>query len=59
MHMGPDFVLVNISLKFSPSTDADTIEKTIDFMEDQIKQSYPNVKRVFTEVEAGYSLKRH
>ena len=59
MHMGPDFILVNISLKFSSGTDADTIEKTIDYMEDRIKQSYPNVRRVFTEVESGYSVKRH
>jgi len=59
MHMGPDFILVNISLKFSSGTDADTIEKTIDYMEGRIKQSYPNVQRVFTEVESGYSLKRN
>jgi cation diffusion facilitator family transporter len=52
MHMGPDFILVNISLKFSPGTDAATIETTIDYMEDRIRQSYPTVKRIFTEVES-------
>jgi cation diffusion facilitator family transporter len=55
MHMGPDFILVNISLKFAQGTDADTIEKTIDYMEDRIKQSFPDIKRVFTEVESSYS----
>jgi len=58
MHMGPDFILVNISLKFSPGTGADTIESTIDYMEDRIRQSYPGVKRIFTEVESRYSARR-
>jgi cation diffusion facilitator family transporter len=58
MHMGPDFILVNISLKFSPGTNADTIESTIDYMEDRIRQSYPGVKRIFTEVESRYSTRR-
>jgi hypothetical protein len=34
------------------------IEKTIDYLEDRIKQSYPNVQRVFTEVESGHSVRR-
>jgi divalent metal cation (Fe/Co/Zn/Cd) transporter len=58
MHMGPDFILVNISLKFSPGTDASAIESTIDYMEDRIRQSYPSVKRIFTEVESSYSVRR-
>jgi cation diffusion facilitator family transporter len=59
MHMGPDFILVNISLKFAPGTDATTIESTIDYMEDRIRQSYPGVKRIFTEVESRYSTRRN
>jgi len=59
MHMGPDFILVNISLKFTPGTDATTIESTIDYMEDRIRQSYPGVKRIFTEIESRYSSRRN
>jgi len=44
MHMGPDFILVNISLKFTPGTDATTIESTIDYMEDRIQAELPRGK---------------
>jgi cation diffusion facilitator family transporter len=58
MHMGPDFILVNISLKFTPGTDATTTESTIDYMEERIRKSYPSVKRIFIEVESRYSTRR-
>ena len=51
MHMGPDFILVNISVDFADDTVADDIEKTIDKMDREIKQEFPSVKRVFIEAE--------
>jgi len=52
MHMGPDFILVNISVKFVPTIPANEVEVTVARLDKEIKQSYPNVKRVFVEAEA-------
>ena len=51
MHMGPDYILVNISVDFADSTVAEEIEKAIDKLDLEIKQQFPNVKRVFIEAE--------
>ena len=53
MHMGPDFILVNISVKFVPTIPANEVEVTVARLDKAIKQSYPNVKRVFIEAEAN------
>ena len=53
MHMGPDFILVNISVKFVPTISAGEIEATVARLDKEIKQSYPNVKRIFIEAEAN------
>lgn len=47
MHMGPEFILVNISAKFSDTATALEIESAIEEMDRAIKASYPRVKRVF------------
>jgi cation diffusion facilitator family transporter len=51
MHMGPDYILVNISVDFADGTVAEEIEKAIDKLDSEIKQQFPNVKRVFIEAE--------
>ena len=57
MHMGPDFILVNLSVEFADSASADDIEVIIGRMDRRIKQDYPKVKRVFVEAEAWRSHK--
>ncbi len=52
MHMGPEFVLVNLSVDFEDALDAGAIERTIHAIDVSIKQRYPEVKRVFAEAEA-------
>lgn len=52
MHMGPDFVLVNLSLDFVDDIAAQDIEQTVSSMTVLIKESYPIVKRVFIEAES-------
>jgi len=52
LHMGPEFILVNISLDFDNSATADKVEKTIEQLDSDIKRNYPLVKRVFVEAEA-------
>lgn len=51
MHMGPEFVLVNISADFDDSVPADRVEQAIAAMDRAIKQQFPRVKRVFVEAE--------
>jgi cation diffusion facilitator family transporter len=52
MHMGPDFILVNISVDFVDPIQADEIEAAVARLDSAIKQAYPLVKRVFVEAEA-------
>ena len=51
MHMGPDFVLVNLSVDFTDQAKAGQIETAIGEMDRAIKSAYPEVKRVFIEAE--------
>lgn len=57
MHMGPDFILVNISIDFRDDIPAGELEVVIAKLDRQIKQSFANVKRVFVEAEARRALK--
>jgi divalent metal cation (Fe/Co/Zn/Cd) transporter len=52
MHMGPEFILVNISIDFADNLRAGDMEETVAHMDHLIKTSFPNVKRVFVEAEA-------
>jgi len=52
MHMGPDYILVNVSIDFRDSIPAVDLENIIADMDTQIKESYPTVKRVFVEAES-------
>ena len=56
MHMGPDFILANISVKFSNDTTAIEIEEAVASLDKRIKAEYANVKRVFIEAEARNSV---
>lgn len=51
MHMGPEFILVNISVEFNDNTTASEIEDTISQLDAAIKNEFENVKRVFVEAE--------
>ncbi len=51
MHMGPDFILVNLSVDFRDTATADQVESVIGEMDLAIKQRFPEVKRIFIEAE--------
>jgi cation diffusion facilitator family transporter len=51
MHMGPDFILVNLSVDFADQATADQIESAISGMDQLIKQQFPQVRRIFIEAE--------
>jgi divalent metal cation (Fe/Co/Zn/Cd) transporter len=52
LHMGPDFILLNLSVDFADSILTGDLEDTISRLDRQIKQSYPRIKRVFVEAES-------
>jgi cation diffusion facilitator family transporter len=52
MHMGPDFILVNISVNFNDAVAADQMEAAIAGLDLRIKKRFPEVKRVFVEAES-------
>ena len=52
LHMGPHYVLLNISVDFKDSLDAGAIEQSIDRLTKDIRAAHPDIKRVFIEAEA-------
>jgi cation diffusion facilitator family transporter len=55
MHMGPEFILVNLSIDFRDDIPAGNLERVIARIDSHIKHTYPYVKRVFVEAEARRS----
>ncbi|MGV6858369.1 MAG: cation diffusion facilitator family transporter [bacterium] len=54
MHMGPNYILVNISADFENSAPAGEIEKSIFLLDRTVKKHFPEVKRVFVEAESRF-----
>jgi len=52
LHMGPDFILLNLGIHFRPSFTTDTLEVVIDEIERRVKTAVPEVRRIFIEAEA-------
>jgi cation diffusion facilitator family transporter len=52
MHMGPDYILFNLSVEFKDTADADDIEMTVAKIDSSIRKKYSHVKRIFIEAEA-------
>ncbi len=53
MHMGPEFILVNISIRFKRGQQIREIESVIEEIDSAIKDEHETVKRVFIEAEAA------
>jgi divalent metal cation (Fe/Co/Zn/Cd) transporter len=51
MHMGPEFILVNISVDFQDGVSAEQVERSVAMLDNEIKAKHQLVKRVFVEVE--------
>ena len=58
MHLGPEDILVNLSLDFADNLTAEQVESTISSLEVAIKAQLPRVKRIFIEAQsaAAHSL---
>jgi cation diffusion facilitator family transporter len=52
MHLGPDDVLLNIEVQFTPGLPAEDIHTAVHRIEERITGPYPEVSRIFIEVEA-------
>jgi divalent metal cation (Fe/Co/Zn/Cd) transporter len=52
MHMGPDFILANISVDFDDRISVQQVENDIAEIDRFIKQAYPQIKRIFIEAES-------
>ncbi len=52
LHMGPEFILVNVGLDFEDSLPAGQVEKTTAQLSRRIKERWPRVKKVFVEAES-------
>ena len=55
MHLGPEEVLLNIEVQFTPGSTAEQIHTAIHRIEKEISARYPEVDRVFIEVEVPAS----
>lgn len=51
LHMGPDYILLTISVNFKDELRVGEIEASIDQISTQIKEKYPRINRIFIEAE--------
>lgn len=56
MHMGPNYILVNLSLDFKSSLKISNVEDDISELTREIKETFPRIKRVFIEAEKPKEL---
>jgi len=52
MHLGPEDVLLNVEVQFAPGLRAEAMHTAVHRMEAAITGPYPEVKKIFIEVEA-------
>ncbi len=52
MHMGPEYILVNVSADFASSASSDDVEGSIAALDKRVKARFPLVKRLFVEAES-------
>ena len=52
MHLGPEDILLNISLDFKDAMSSGNVEETISVLETNIKNKFPEIKRVFIEAQS-------
>lgn len=51
MHIGPEYILVNMSVEFLDAQRTTKIETSVANLENEIKERFPRVKRIFIELE--------
>ena len=59
MHLGPEDILLNISLDFKDAMSSGNVEATISGLEKNIKNKYPEIKRVFIEAQSWMAQEKN
>ncbi len=52
MHLGPEDVLLNLSVDFDGALDSNAVEAAVSDLERGIKETYPEITRIFIEAQA-------
>jgi cation diffusion facilitator family transporter len=52
MYIGPEEVLVTLSMEFKDQTDTPSLEKAIEVIEGQIRAAYPKITKIYIEPRA-------
>jgi cation diffusion facilitator family transporter len=55
LHMGPNYIVVNMSLDFADGLSTGELESLVSLLTREIKLAEPAIKRVFIEAESRYS----
>ncbi len=58
LHFGPADVLVALSVDFRDDLDAGAVERAVTALEDEIRAAYPEVTRIYIEVQAWRAHRR-
>jgi divalent metal cation (Fe/Co/Zn/Cd) transporter len=59
MHLGPEDILLNISVDFKDAMSSGNVETTISVLEKNIKNKYPEIKRVFIEAQSWMAQEKN
>jgi len=51
LHLGPEDILLNVSLDFEDDLSSGEVEEAISVLESRIKQMFPEIRRVFIEAQ--------
>lgn len=52
MHMGPEYVLLTVSVDYADNLSAADVERTTSRLDDSIKTAFPKIKRIFIETQS-------
>ena len=58
LHLGPQDILLNISLDFEDSLSSSQVEESISNLESKIKEMFPEIRRVFIEAQSWGAHRR-
>jgi len=52
LHFGPNDILAALSLDFEDKSNLEGVEQTVNRLERQIKEKFPDITRIFVEVQS-------
>ncbi|MBT3341331.1 MAG: cation transporter [Planctomycetes bacterium] len=52
LHMGPDYILLTLSVDFADEVKAGELEQVIESLTQEVRAAHPEIKRVFVEAES-------